>query len=70
VNTIQSGAAGGALQLAEQLQQHLASQVAAAGLGNPALAAGQQLAALDAGGVAADMSGATSVAVHNLDVSA
>ncbi|HUY86390.1 MAG TPA: hypothetical protein VMU77_04705 [Acidimicrobiales bacterium] len=67
MSSVSSGAAAGALQLAMALQQHLASDVASMGAGNQALAAGQALAALDAGGTSAQMGGGASTAVHSLD---
>ncbi len=68
MSSVNASAAGGALQLALELQQSLASNVASmGGTNNPALSAGQALATLDAAGTAASMgsiSGAATGAVN------
>lgn len=62
-----TSAAGGALQLVLQMQQGLVASVASMGAGNPVLAAGQQLAAMDAGGSAAGLAGVSNSAVQAVD---
>ncbi len=63
MSSVSSSAAAGALQLALELQQNLASNVASmGGTNNPALSAGQALATLDAGGTAAGLNGVSSQA--------